>query len=59
MGQNLGDAIRAAGPLSSLEAGHPFAEGGLRLVMVAGLYPYLLAVHQAFRVWVSIARRQL
>jgi hypothetical protein len=61
VGQILGEhlSIRAAGLLSSLEAGHLFAKGALRQVLVAGLYPYLLVVRQASRVWVSIARRQL
>jgi hypothetical protein len=61
VGQNLGEdhSIRAAGPLSNLEAGQLFAKGALRQVLVAGLYPYLLVVRQAFQVWVSIARRQL
>ena len=61
MVRNLGEdlSIRAAGPLSSLEAGHLFGKGDLRQELVVGLYPCLLVVHQAFRVWVSIARRRL
>ena len=52
-------SIRAAALLPSPKADRLFEKGALRQVLVAGLYPYRPTVHQAFRVLVSIDRRQL